>query len=78
MTMRVQTKLENLKPGHIIEWANDGKGSIIHGIVLQINNYNNFGKVKSVIVVLAESQIETSGWFYKDESVCRLAISEKN
>ncbi len=34
--MRIQTKLEDLRPGHIIEWANDG----IHGIVLQTNDYN--------------------------------------
>ena len=76
--MRIKTKLEDLRPGHIIEWANDGKGSIIYGIVLQINDYVNFGIVKSLIVVLAEGQIETSGWFFKNESVCRLAISEKN
>ena len=78
MTMRIQTKLEDLRPGHIIEWANDGKGSIIHGVVLQINDYVNFGIVKSLIAVLAEGQIETSGWFSKDESVRRLAITEKN
>ena len=76
--MRIKTKLEDLRPGHIIEWANDGKGSIIHGVVLQINDYVNFGIVKSLIAVLAEGQIETSGWFFKNESVCRLAISEKN
>ena len=56
--MRIQTKLEDLRPGHIIEWANDGKGAIIHGIVLQINDYVKLSlKNKSVIVVLAESQI---------------------
>lgn len=78
MTMRIQTKLEDLRPGHIIEWFYNGKGSMIHGIVLQINDYINFGKVKSLIVVLAEGQIETSGWFNKNESVCRLAITKEN
>lgn len=77
--MRIQTKLEDLRPGHIIEWANDGKGSIIHGIVLQINDYVNLHlKNKNVIVVLVEGQVETSGWFSKDESVCRLAITKEN
>ena len=77
--MRIQTKLEDLRPGHIIEWAKDGTGSIIYGIVLQINDYVKLSlKNKNVIVVLVEGQVETSGWFSKDESVCRLAITEKN